>query len=176
MTRSNTEEPLNLEERVKDISTTRQCSVVSHLCFRSQTSVQCIRYHATCHGDGRARASVCCTGVMMSLRWRGTHGIPSSTSHPPPSHRRRLARTFPHAPLYRYWCQHCVSGRAASTQHRRVHLGEDQVEIAMFAADCFPRNAACGDSIPVSVMRDGATRLRKLCCRQSGSLFFWSAE
>ena len=40
----------------------------------------------------------------------------------------------------RSWCQHCVSGRGVSTQHRRRTPSQDSIEVATVAADyvmCF---------------------------------------
>ena len=80
-------------------------------------------------------------------------------AHRPPTveDMQELLRT--HLP-YRSCCQHCVSGRGVSSQHRGRNPGEDSVEVATVAVHySFLRNMPGEDSIPVLVLRDRETRL-----------------
>ena len=80
-----------------------------------------------------------------------------------------------HVP-YRSRCQHCVSGRGVSTQHRRRIPGKDSVEVATVAVDCL-RNTPGEDSIPVLVMRDRETRpLSAHAVPLKGAVMEWTAQ
>ena len=73
--------------------------------------------------------------------------------HRPPSVEEMQEHLRTHLP-HGSWCQHCVSGRGVSSQHRRRVCGEDSVEVATVAGDYCLRNTPGEDSIPVLVMRD----------------------
>ena len=53
-------------------------------------------------------------------------------AHRPPTVEEMQEHLRSHLP-YKFWCQHCVSGRGVSTQHRRRNPGEDSVEVATVA-------------------------------------------
>ena len=97
-------------------------------------------------------------------------------AHRPPTVEEIQEHLRTHLPN-RSWCQHCVSGRGVSTQHRRRNLGEDSVEVATGAVDyCFLRNTTGEESIPVLVMRDRETCLLSAhAVPMEGAVVEWTA-
>ena len=97
--------------------------------------------------------------------------------HRPPTVEEMQEHLRTHLP-YRSWCQHCVSGRGVSTQHRRRNPGEHSVEGATVAVDyCFLRNTPGEESIPVLVMRDRETRLLSAhAVPMKGGVIEWTAQ
>ena len=129
--------------------------------------------------DDEEQDLACCTGLMTSPKLRERHENSVDNVMRIVLLQWQAMKEHLRTHLsFRSWCQHCVSGRGVSAQHRRRTPGKNSVEVATVAADrCFFRNTPNEESIPELVVRDTETRqLSVHTVPMKGAVVEWIAQ